>query len=155
MQNVEWVMGEWVIPLRLLRLLEHLAVLKRVILTVLSFFVFVLKAAPKSTKNLGMVGARPPFIPNSNPLTFGQLNHYKQYGQHCTKAEGKIYNGGRIQEWKQFECSSAKGVGGRAPSCTKPIIHSKTMPCSCPAVLFKYQNIIFEQSSVQLVQTPI
>ena len=27
MQNVEWVMGEWVIPLRLLRLLEHLAVL--------------------------------------------------------------------------------------------------------------------------------
>ena len=28
MQNVEWVMGEWVIPLRLLRLLEHLAVLK-------------------------------------------------------------------------------------------------------------------------------
>ena len=29
MQNVEWVMGEWVIPLRLLRLLEHLAVLTR------------------------------------------------------------------------------------------------------------------------------
>ena len=27
MQNVEWVM-EWMIPLRLLRLLEHLAVLK-------------------------------------------------------------------------------------------------------------------------------
>ena len=27
MQNVEWVTGEWVIPLRLLRLLEHLAVL--------------------------------------------------------------------------------------------------------------------------------
>ena len=27
MQNVEWVMGEWVIPLRLLRLLEHLEVL--------------------------------------------------------------------------------------------------------------------------------
>ena len=27
MQNVEWVMGEWVIPLRLLRLLEHLVVL--------------------------------------------------------------------------------------------------------------------------------
>ena len=32
MQNVEWVMGEWVIPLRLLRLLEHLAVLKTAIL---------------------------------------------------------------------------------------------------------------------------
>ena len=28
MQNVEWVMGEWVIPLRLLGILEHLAVLK-------------------------------------------------------------------------------------------------------------------------------
>ena len=28
MQNVEWVMGEWVIPLRLLRLLEHLVVLR-------------------------------------------------------------------------------------------------------------------------------
>ena len=28
MQNVEWVMGEWVIPLKLLRLLEQLAVLK-------------------------------------------------------------------------------------------------------------------------------
>ena len=27
-QNVEWVMGEWVIPLRLLGILEHLAVLK-------------------------------------------------------------------------------------------------------------------------------
>ena len=30
-QNVEWVMGEWVIPLRLLRLIEHLAVLKKTI----------------------------------------------------------------------------------------------------------------------------
>ena len=28
MQNVEWVIGQWVIPLRLLRQLEHLAALK-------------------------------------------------------------------------------------------------------------------------------